>query len=114
MSTVLVDSSACSCPPERFSIPSVTFYVQTRSITAIPLKVWIGDGSFWTTVPGGLCWNPEFDADMRKPTLWAVIQTFSKLALNNAGSRAKRVIALLHCRTMHEITIFIGHPGCSE
>jgi hypothetical protein len=34
---VLVDSSAYSDPPARLSIP-VTFYVQTRNTTAIPLS----------------------------------------------------------------------------
>jgi hypothetical protein len=81
---VLVDSSAYSGHPTRYFIP-VTIYVQTRSVTAIPLKAWIGDGSDWTPVPGGLCGNPEFDADMSKPAPWAVLQIFSKLALNNAG-----------------------------
>ena len=88
----LVDSSAYSGPQARFSIP-VTFYVQTKKTTAIPLEAWFGDGSVWTPVPGGLCGNPEFDADMCKPAPWAVLQIFSKLALNNAGRRAKRVIA---------------------
>jgi hypothetical protein len=50
----LVESSAFFGPRARFSIP-VTFYVQTRSVTAIPLKAWIGDGSDWTPVPGELC-----------------------------------------------------------
>jgi hypothetical protein len=59
---VLVDSSAYSGPPARLFIP-VTFYVQTKNTTAIPLEAWIGDGSVWTHVPGGLG-NPEFDADM--------------------------------------------------
>ena len=63
---VLVDSSVYSGPPARFSIP-VIFYVQSRSITAIPLNAWFGDGSVCTPVPGGLCGNPKFDADMRKP-----------------------------------------------
>jgi hypothetical protein len=102
---VLVDSSVYSGPPARFSIP-VIFYVQTRSITATPLKAWIGDGSVWTPVPGGLCGNPEFDADMSKPAPWAVLQIFSKLALNNAGRRAKRVIARFYSRTIHELMIF--------
>jgi hypothetical protein len=101
----LVDSSVYSGPPARFSIP-VIFYVQTRSITAIPLNVWFGDGIVWTPVPGGLCGNPEFDADMCKPAPWAVLQIFSKLALNNAGSRAKRVIARFNSRTIHELMIF--------
>ena len=77
---------------QDFFIP-VTFYVQTRSTTAIPLNAWISDGSIWTSVPGGLCGNHEFDANMRKPAQWAVLQIFLKLALNNAGRRAKRVIA---------------------
>ena len=77
----------------RFSIP-ITFYVQTRSVTAIPLRAWIGDGSVWTPVPGRLCRNHEFDADMSKPAPRAALQIFSKLALNNVGRRAKRVIAL--------------------
>ena len=89
---VLLDSSAYSGPPARFSIP-VTFYVQTKKTTAIPLEAWFGDGSVCTPVPGGLCGNHEFDADMRKPAPWTVLQIFSKLALNNAGRRAKRVIA---------------------
>ena len=88
----LVDSGVYSGPPARFSIP-VTFYVQTRSTTAIPLNAWFGDGSVCTPVPGGLCGNHKFDADMRKPAPWTVFQIFSKLALNNAGRRAKRVIA---------------------
>jgi hypothetical protein len=88
----LVDSSVYSGPPARFSIP-VIFYIQTRSITATPLNAWFGDGSVCTPVPGGLCGNHEFDADMRKPAPWTVLQIFSKLALNNAGRRAKRVIA---------------------
>jgi hypothetical protein len=68
--------------------------------TVIPLEAWIDDGSgVWTPVPGGLCGNPEFDADMRKLAQQAVIQIFSKLALNNMGHRAKRVIARLHWRT---------------
>ena len=100
----LVDSNVYSCPPARLSIP-VTFYLQTKNTTAIPLEAWICDGSVWTHVPGGLCWNPEFDADMCKPAPWAVLQIFSKLALNNAGRRAKRVIARFRCRTMHHITI---------
>jgi hypothetical protein len=64
----LVDSSAYSGPQARFSIP-VTFYVQTKNLktTAISLEAWFGDGSVWTPVPGGLCGNPEFDADMCKP-----------------------------------------------
>jgi hypothetical protein len=103
---VLVDSRVYSGPPARVSIP-VTFYVQTKKTTAIPLEAWIGDGSVWTPVPGGLCGNPEFDADIRKPAPWAVPQIFSKLALNNAGRRAKRVIARFDCRAMHAITIFI-------
>jgi hypothetical protein len=45
--TVLVDSSANSYPPARLSIP-VTFYVQTKNTTAIPLEAWIGDGSVWS------------------------------------------------------------------
>ena len=57
----LVDSSAYSGPQARFSIP-VTFYVQTKKTTAIPLEAWFGDGFVWTPVPGGLCGNPEFDA----------------------------------------------------
>ena len=61
-------------------------------MTANALKAWIGDGCVWTPVPGGLCGNPEFDADMSKPAPWKVIQIFSTLALNNAGRRAKRVI----------------------
>ena len=88
----LVDSSVYSGPPARLSI-SVTFYVQTKKTTAIPLEAWFGDGSVCTPVPGGLCGNHEFDADMRKPAPWTVLQIFSKLALNNAGRRAKRVIA---------------------
>jgi hypothetical protein len=102
---VLVDCSIYSGPPARLSIP-LAFYVQTRSITATPLKAWIGDGSVWTPVPGGLCGNPEFDADMCKPAPWAVLQIFSKLALNNAGRRAKRVIARFKSRTIHELMIF--------
>ena len=47
---VLVDSSVYSGPPARFSIP-VIFYVQSRSITAIPLNAWFGDGSVCTPVP---------------------------------------------------------------
>jgi hypothetical protein len=101
---VLVDSSVYSCPPARFSI-TVIFYVQTRSITAIPLNVWFCDGRVCMPVPGGLCGNPEFDADMLKPAPWAVLQIFSKLALNNAGRRAQRVIALFRCQTMHQIMI---------
>jgi len=99
-----------------------------RSITATPLKAWIGDGSVWTPVPGGLCGNPEFDADMSKTAPWAVLQIFSKLALTNAGRsktapwavlqifsklaltnagrRAKRVIARINSRTIHELMIF--------
>jgi hypothetical protein len=107
---VLVDSRVYSGPPTRGSIP-VTFYVQTKKTTAIPLEAWISDGSVCKPVPGGLCGNPEFDADMSKPVPWAVLQIFSKLALNNAGSRAKRVIVLFDCRAMHAITIFIS---CSE
>ncbi len=109
---VLVDSrvySACG-PPARVFIP-VTFYVQTKKTTVIPLEAWICDGSVWTPVPGELCGNPEFDADMSKPAPWAVLQIFSKLALNKVGRRAKRVIARFDCRAMHAITIFIG---CSE
>jgi hypothetical protein len=102
---VLVDTSIYSGPPARFSIP-LAFYVQTRNTTAIPLKAWIGDGSVWAPVPGGLCGNPEFDADMSKPAPWAVLQIFSKLALNNAGRRAKRVIARFNPRTIHELMIF--------
>ena len=88
---ILVDSSRYSGPPGTVIIP-ITGYVQTRNTTAIPLKAWIGDGCVWTPVPGGLCGNPEFDADMSKPAPWKVIQIFSTLALNNAGRRAKRVI----------------------
>jgi hypothetical protein len=101
----LVDSNVYSGPPARLSIP-VTFYLQTKNTTAIPLEAWIGDGSVWTHVPGGLCGNPEFDADMSKPAPWAVLQIFSKLALNNAGRRAKRVIARFNSRTIHELMIF--------
>ena len=88
---VLLDSSRYCGPPETCSIP-ITGYVQSRSMTANALKAWIGDGCVWTPVPGGLCGNPEFDADMSKPAPWKVIQIFSTLALNNAGRRAKRVI----------------------
>jgi hypothetical protein len=102
---ILVNSSDFLGPPARFSIP-MTCYVQTRNTTEIPLKAWIGDGSVWTPVPGGLCGNPEFDADMSKPAPWAVLQIFSKLALNNAGRRAKRVIASFNSRTMQELMIF--------
>jgi hypothetical protein len=101
----LVDSNIYSCPPARLSIP-VTFYLQTKNTTAIPLNAWFGDGSVWTPVPGGLCGNPEFDADMCKPAPWAILQIFSKLALNNAGRRAKRVIARFNSRTIHELMIF--------
>ena len=80
---VLVNCSDYSVIPARLSIP-IKFYVQTRSTTAIPLKAWIGDGGVWTPVPGGLCGNSEFDAEMSKPAPWAVLQIFSKLALNNA------------------------------
>jgi hypothetical protein len=97
---VLVDSSAYRGPPARLSIP-VIFYVQTKTTTAIPLEAWIGDGSIWTPVPGGLCGNPEFDADMSNPAPWAVLQIISKLALNNAGRSAKWVIARFDCRVMH-------------
>ena len=89
---ILVDSSRYSGPPGTFSF-SITGYVQSRSTTALPLKAWIGDGCVWTPVPGGLCGNPEFDTDMSKPAPWKVLQIFSKLALNNAGRKAKRVIA---------------------
>ena len=65
-----------------------------------------GDGSVWTPVPGGLCGNTEFDADMSNPALWAVPPIFAKLALNNAGRRAKRVIARFNSRTVHQIMIF--------
>ena len=102
---ILVNSSDFFGPPARFFIP-MTCYVQTRSITEIPLKAWICDGSVWTPVPGGLCGNPEFDADMSKPAPWAVLQIFSKLALNNAGRRAKRVVARFDSRTMQELMIF--------
>ena len=88
---VLLDSSRYCGPPGTCSIP-ITGYVQSRSMTANALKAWIGDGCVWTPVPGGLCGNPEFDADMSKPAPWKVIQIFSTLALNNAGRRAKRVI----------------------
>jgi hypothetical protein len=71
----------------------MTFYVQTKKTTSIPLEAWIGNGSVWTPMPGRLCWSPEFDADMSKPAQRAVLQIFSKLVLNNAGSRVKRVIA---------------------
>jgi hypothetical protein len=43
---------------------------------------------------------------MSKPAPWAVLQIFSKLALNNAGRRAKRVIARFNSRTMQELMIF--------
>jgi hypothetical protein len=89
-----VDSSSYSCPQARLSIP-VTFHVQTNNTTAIPLEAWIGDGSVWTPVPGRLCGNPKFDADMSKHAQWAVLKIFSKLALNNAGSRTKQVILIL-------------------
>ena len=89
---VLVDSSRYSGPPGTVSIP-ITGYVQTKNTTALPLKEWIGEGCVWTPVPGGLCGNPEFDADMSKPAPWKFLQIFSKLASNNAGRRAKRVIA---------------------
>jgi hypothetical protein len=63
---VLVDSSAYTGPPAKLSVP-ITFYMQTKNTTAIPLEAWIGDGSVWTPVPDGLCGNPEFDTDMSKP-----------------------------------------------
>jgi hypothetical protein len=37
-----VDSSAYSVPPARLCIP-VTFCMQTKNTTAIPLEAWIGD-----------------------------------------------------------------------
>lgn len=91
-SAAIVDTRHYSGPPSSHSIP-ITFYVQTKNVTAIPLNDWIGDGSIWTPMPGGLCGNPEFDADMSKPAPWVVLKIFSVLKLNNAGRRAKRVIA---------------------
>jgi hypothetical protein len=105
----LVDSNVYSGPPAKLSIP-VTFYLQTKNTTAIPLETWICYGSVWTHVPGRLCGSPEFDANMRKPAPWAVPQIFSKLTLNNAGRRVKRVIARFRFRTMHQITILFCFP----
>jgi hypothetical protein len=101
---------AALTPALRQGFPSQSHFM-CRPKKSTPLEAWISDGSVWTHEPSRLCGNPKFDADMRKPVPWEDLQIFSKLALNNAGRRAKRVIARYFCRTMHQITIFIG---CSE
>ena len=58
-----------------------------------PLKAWIiSDDCVWTQMNGGLCGNPEFEDDMKKTVPWVILPIFSKVALNNAGRKAKRVI----------------------
>jgi hypothetical protein len=90
--TVIVNSADYSGPPGACQI-HFTGYVQTKQTSVNPLKAWIGQRNDWTQMNGGLCGNPEFEVDMKKTLPWLILPIFSKVALNNAGRKAKRVIA---------------------
>ena len=92
--TVLVNSADYPLGACRIHL---TGYVQTKKTSVNPLKAWIiSDDCVWTQMKGGLCGNPEFEDDMKKTVPWVILPIFSKVALNNAGRKAKRVIARLH------------------
>ena len=86
----LVDSSHYSGPPGTYTVP-ITFYIQTRNTTSIPLDAWLGGKC--EPVPGGLYGNDEFDTNIEKPAPWVVLHLHNTLKLNNAGKKAKAVIA---------------------
>jgi hypothetical protein len=87
---VLVNSSDFSGPPATFFVP-MTFYIQTKNTTSIPLDAWLGCKC--EPMRGGLCGNRDFDTDMAKPAPWVVLNLHNTLKLNNAGSAAKKVLA---------------------
>ena len=89
--TLVVNSADYAGPPGSCRI-RFTGYVQTKKTSVNPLKAWLGDCE-WTQMNGGLCGNPEFEVDMKKTLPWLILPIFSKVALNNAGRKAKRVIA---------------------
>ena len=66
---VVINSDEYACRSRSCSI-HITAYVQTKNTSVLPLKTWMRDECSWTPVPGGLCGNPEFDADMSKPAPW--------------------------------------------
>jgi len=92
--TVIVNSTDYSGPPGACQLEiHFTGYVQTKKTSVNALKAWIGQRNDWTQMNGGLCGNPEFEVDMKKTLPWLILPIFSKVALNNAGRKAKRVIA---------------------
>ena len=92
-----VDSKDYSGPDGKYSFP-ITFYIQTRNTTKIPLQKWLGDDVEVTPMKGGLCGNDEYDNAMKRPAPWVVLRLFSTIKLNNAGRAAKKVIVrYFHC-----------------
>ena len=82
-----VDSNDYSGNDGKYSFP-VTFYLQTRNTTKIPLETWFGEETEVTLVKGGLYGNEFYDADRKKPPPWVVLRLFSTIKLNNAGRAA--------------------------
>ena len=97
------------CGPPGLQSLQVTAYVQTKPITAIPLKKWMGDECVWTPIPCGLYGNPEFLANIQKPAPWKLLPIISTLALNNAGRQMKRVIPRFSPNTPHIMIFPILH-----
>ena len=104
--TVVFNSIDYSGPPGACQI-HLTGYVQTTQTSVHPLKAWMGDDFVWTQMNGGLCGNSQFDDDMNKSLPWVILPIFSKVALNNAGRKAKRVIARLHPCVIFEHEILL-------
>jgi hypothetical protein len=94
---VLVDSSAYFCPPARLSIP-VTFYVQTKNTTVIPLEASPSSvDRRRKRLDACARWTLREPRVRRRHEQTSAVGGYpsihSKLALNDAGRRAKRVIA---------------------
>jgi hypothetical protein len=73
---------------------AIVGYVQTKKSRKFTMTNWLRDAT-WNPVPGGLCSNSEFLADMKRaddPSMpgWCQLPIFGELGLNNQGRNAAR------------------------
>ena len=102
---------------------AITGYVQTKPSSQSRMTKWIPSAT-WDPVPGGLCSNGEFLADMDRADdqslTWFRLPIFGELGLNNRGrtaARDKRKVSFpsqsrirIQCRLVTVVFVCRGKP----
>ena len=102
---------------------AITGYVQTKPSSQSRMTKWIPSAT-WDPVPGGLCSNGEFLADMDRlndlTLSWYKLPIFGELGLNNRGrtaARDKRKVSFpsqsrirIQCRLVTVVFVCRGKP----